>query len=146
MCEYAISLQPETAEHVLGAPGSEEVNLTRGEVEETTGPDARAVPALVVTGSLAEDEGTVWAQPIALLHLSVDGEPINEVVCVQEGAAPAEFAGLISLPKGRAWLCDAVARAHPGQGCELADVEDVCGAERLLDEAWLSHMRISLHR
>jgi inorganic pyrophosphatase len=150
MCEYAISLIPKPAARAaalsLPGTGADELILLCGTVEQTVGPDAHEIPALVLAENQAEDRATVWAQPIALLHLAIDGTSVQEVVCVEEGSSPAAFTALTVVPEGRSRLREAIARAYPGRPCALLAIEDVCRAERLLGSAWLDYLRITLHR
>jgi hypothetical protein len=145
MSEYAITLGPEAA--LPPAPISPELgamHVVPGDVDETVGLDAHAVHALVL---LEEDAGagsTVQAQPIALVHLAVGGESVDEVVFVEEGSSAAEIAKLASRPAGQAVLRDAILRAHPGKPWALVSVEDMVQAEGWLGSAWLNYLRAEL--
>lgn len=145
MSEYAITLGPETAR--FAAPISPELgalHVVPGDVEETVGVDARAVHALVLIEEDAAAGRTVQAQPIALVHLAVGGESVDEVVCVEEGSSAAEIAHLATRPAGQAVLRDAILRAHPGKPWALVSVEDMVQAEGWLDNAWLNYLRTEL--
>ena len=97
--------------------------------------------ALVV---LEEDPGVgsmVQAQPIALVHLAVGDESVDEVVCVEEGSSPADIARLADGPAGQAVLREAILRAHPGGPWSVVALEDIIQAEQLLGSAWLNYLR-----
>jgi len=142
MSEYAITLGPEDAR----PPGPMRpefgaMHMVPGAVDETVGLDAHAVRALVL---IEEDAGvgrTVQAQPVALVHLAVGGESVDEVVCVEEGSSPADIVRLADAPDGQALLREAILRAHPGKPWSLVAVEDVVHAEQWLGSAWLNYLR-----
>jgi hypothetical protein len=145
MSEYPVTLiLPVTATRNLptdtGAP-----LLVRGTVGETCGQDEHPVAALVLIEDPADAGPTVWAQPVALVCLGLDGEQFIEVVCVGEGSEPARFDQLVAGPGGPAWLGEAAARAHGTERCAVLAVEDVCRAEQLLGRAWLDYLRVHLH-
>lgn len=145
MCEYTVILSPLSHRAAATAPVVERFSLVPGWVEETAGPDQHAVPTLVVT-DCADERGTVLAQPVALVHLQVDDEQVQEVVCVREGMEPATFAAMCTSPDGPGRLGQAVAQAYPGRCCAVLAIEDVCCAEHVLGLAWINFLRVSLYR
>lgn len=145
MSEYAITLGPEAAGPTdLLCPEFGAMHLVPGAVDETVGIDARAVRALVLLEEDASAGSTVQAQPVALVHLSVGGESVDEVVCVEEGSSPADIVRLADAPAGQAVLRDAILRAHPGKPWSLVALEDLLHAEQLLGSAWLNYLRAEI--
>jgi inorganic pyrophosphatase len=145
MSEYAITLGPEAERH--SAPISPEfgtMHMVSGAVDETVGLDACAVRALVLVEEEVSAGSTVQAQPIALVHLAVGGESVDEVVCVEEGSSPAEIVRLADAPAGREMLRDAILRAHPGKPWSLVALEDLLHAEQMLGSAWLNYLRAGI--
>lgn len=145
MSEYAITLGPEAArpsDPICAEFGA--LHMVPGAVDETVGIDACAVRALVLIEDEAGVGRTVQAQPVALVHLAVGGESVDEVVCVEEGSSPAEIVRFADAPDGRALLRDAILRAHPGKPWSLVAVEDLVRAEQWLGSAWLNYLRAEI--
>lgn len=147
MSEYAITLGPEAArpsDPIRAEFGA--MHMVPGAVDETVGIDARAVRALVLIEDEAGAGRTVQAQPVALVHLTVGAESVDEVVCVEEGTSPAEIVRLADAPDGQALLRDAILRAHPGKPWSLVALEDLVRAEQWLGSAWLNYLRVETCR
>lgn len=140
MSEYTIAIGP--SRPPIGGPDSDDnLTLIRGAVQETAGPDERPLQALVLIPRRQLSSALVHAQPVGLLHLCIDGNVCDEVVCAGEEQPAADLARFIAQPQARGRLCDAVRRAHPGTRCEVIAIDDVCRAEQVLGQAWITYLR-----
>jgi inorganic pyrophosphatase len=115
--------------------------LGSGRLPEALGPDAEPLDALVLMHEPAPAGVDVAAEPIALLHLRVDGVAHDEVLCACSGE-PAEqvLAGLrrTGFSDG---LLTAVRRLHPGHACAILGGEDPAEARYVVAEAFERYLQ-----
>jgi hypothetical protein len=108
--------------------------LGEGPIGDTLSPDGHALDALVLMTEPAVPGHTVNAQPVALLHLEIDGLAHDEVVCVCHGDDATPL-GDLAHPALNEPLCEAVHRLHANHRCIVLGGEDAEHAELALDQA-----------
>ncbi|MFB7736131.1 inorganic diphosphatase [Streptomyces sp. NPDC056112] len=117
-----------------------------GFVGDSLTPDGEPADVLVLMEEPALP-GTVRARPVALLHASVDGQPVDEVVCVT--ARDPRFEEITDLPGLQAWHCDDAAleallrRLGHGRAWQVVRCEGAAGAEEFLSDAHHTYERLT---
>ncbi|MFD4973347.1 inorganic diphosphatase [Streptomyces sp. NPDC058424] len=129
-----------------GHPVLDGFPVGEGFVSDSLAPNGEPADVLVLMEEPALP-GTVRARPVALLHASVDGRPVDEVVCVT--ARDPHFEKITGLPGLQAWHCDDAAleallrRLGHGHAWQVVGCEGAAGAEEFLSDAHHTYERLT---
>jgi inorganic pyrophosphatase len=118
----------------------------RGLVLDTLGDDGRPVEALVLMCEPAVSAGDVPAWPVAVLHLSAEDRPVEEVLCVAEAPCFVDLVDLDDLPRWHAepgvWA-SVLARLSPGGTYRVTGCGPVREADELLSAAHHAYLKLT---